>query len=171
MSAIEWIAAAAAAAFVALAAGTLIALRRMTARAAALQASAESMQREIEQLAQEYKRLVPPAEQAIRTAEQTVRTAQKQLQSMNRLFESASHIGGAIEKSASAVHRVSSVLSSQAAEHIERAAANRRIGEAYEWMELGLTAWQLWQSRRKESPASSEWGHMDKGHHKSERSE
>lgn len=166
MSAMEWIAAVAAAAFVALVAGTLLALRAALAKAAALQASAESMRQEIERLARDYRRLASPAEQ-------TIRSVQKQLQAADRLFEAASQIGGAIEHSTSAVHRVSSILSSQATEHVERAAAKRHIGEAYEWMELGLTAWQLWQSRRKnaENDVSSEWKHTDQGHHKSERSE
>lgn len=164
MSVMEWIAAIAAAAFIALVIGALVGLRAAAAKAAALQSAMENMQREVQQLAQEYARLVKPAEQ-------TILLAQKQLQSANGLFEAAAQMGGAIEHSVSAVHRVSSILSSEAKQHAERAAANKHIGEAYEWMELGMTAWQLWQTRRKNAEKSSEWRNPDKGHHKSERSE
>lgn len=167
MTVIEWSAAIAAAAFVLLVAGVLIGLRAAMAKLAGMQASAEAMQREVQRLAKDYGRLVQPAEQ-------TIRTAQNQLQAASGLFNAASQIGGAMEQSASAVRRVSSVLSDQAAQHVERAAEKRQIGEAFEWMELGMAAWQLWQSRRKKAADGGdppEWVRMDKGHHKVERSE
>ncbi|QAY66443.1 hypothetical protein [Paenibacillus protaetiae] len=166
MTVMEWSAVIAAAAFVGLAAGLLIALRMLAVKMQAMLVLAGEAKQEVQQLAQQYARLVPPAEQALKSAN-------RQLQSASRLFEAADQIGGAIEQSTRAVHRVSSVLSHQAAQHVERAAEKKQIGEAFEWMEIGMAAWQLWQSRRKtaEKNAGSEWQRTDEGHHKVERSE
>lgn len=170
-----WSAAIAAAAFVVLVAGILLAMRSALGRLKQMQASAEAMQYDLQKLASELSGLVKPAEE-------TIRAAHRQLQSANRLFEAAGQVGGAIAHTTSAVERVTSVLSESAALHAKRSATKRQVGEAFEWAELGMAAWQLWQTNRKAaSPAEdehvtvsesdSESMSRDEGHTKNERSD
>ncbi|MBD2867524.1 DUF948 domain-containing protein [Paenibacillus arenilitoris] len=175
MEVIAWSAAVAAGAFVLLAIGMLIALRSALGRLARAQASAEAMQRDVHKLAQELSGLAAPAEA-------TIREAHKHLQSAGRLFEAAGQVGAAIAHTTSAVERVSSVLSESAERHANRAATKRQVEEALEWAELGMAAWQLWQTSRKAAaPAGTvhdpkperkpESSGRDEGHAKNEGSD
>ncbi|MGO4374385.1 DUF948 domain-containing protein [Paenibacillus sp. 2TAB19] len=176
---VTWSAAVAAGAFVILVAGLLVGMRILLGRLAQVQQSAEAMQREVARLGEELRGLVPPAEE-------TIRTANRQLTNVNRLFEAAGEVGGAIKHTTSAVQSVTAVLADSAARHAERAATKRQVGEAFEWAELGIAAWQLWQSKRSTAASASadEAGHhahvtaafsestgRDEGHAKNERSE
>lgn len=136
-----WSAAIAAGAFVILVAGLLVGMRILLGRLAKVQQSAEAMQRDVSRLTAELSCLVSPTEE-------TIRTAQRQLSAVNRLFEAAGEVGGAIKHTTSAVESVSAVLAESAARHAERAETKRQAGEVFEWAELGIAAWQLWQSKR-----------------------
>ncbi|MFX3633833.1 MAG: DUF948 domain-containing protein [Candidatus Pristimantibacillus sp.] len=160
MTVLEWSAVVTAAAFVVLVAGLLIGVSIALRRISAVQSSAASMQQEVHTVANQVSTLVEPTEQ-------TIRALHRQLQSASRLFEAAGQIGGTIEHTTSAVNRVSSVLSQSAVRHAERAAEQRQIGEAFEWAELGMAAWQLWQTNRKRHDGS-EAVQQDEGHHKNE---
>ncbi|WP_424766806.1 DUF948 domain-containing protein [Paenibacillus sp. sgz302251] len=139
---IAWSAAIAAGAFVFLVAGILMALRTALGRLMLVQASAAAMQQDLHKLTAELSALV-------QRAEETLQGANQQLQAASRLFEAAGHVGGAIAHTTSAVERVTSVLSESAEQHAKRSAAKRQAGEALEWAELGMAAWQLWQTNRR----------------------
>lgn len=160
MTVLEWSAVVITTAFVVLVAGLLIGMRTALLRVAAVQSSAAAMQQDVHSVTDQLSTLVEPAEQ-------TIRSAHRQLQSVSRLFEAAGQIGGTIEHTTTAVNRVSSVLAQSAVRHAERAAEQRQIGEAFEWAELGMAAWQLWQTNRKRH-GSSESVQQDEGHHKNE---
>lgn len=144
---LEWIAAVAAGAFVIWVAGTLLAIRVLLARIMNVQASAEAVQADVHRLSGELSSVLLPTEQAVRSVQQSV-------ESVEGLFRAVSQVGGAIERSTLAVERVTGTLSRSAISHAERIAKQRELDTAVQWAELGLTAWQLWQSGRK--PASSE---------------
>ncbi|CAM4060915.1 DUF948 domain-containing protein [Paenibacillus alkaliterrae] len=169
---ISWSAAIAAGAFVILAIGILIALRSALGRLAQMQASAAGMQQDLQKVTTELGGLV-------HEAEETIRAAHRQLQSASRLFEAAGQIGGAIAHTTSAVEHVTSVLSEAAELHAKRPATKRQTGEVLEWAELGMAAWQLWQTSRKAaapagdahepvSGSDSESRSRDEGHAKNE---
>ncbi|MOA11103.1 hypothetical protein D3C78_1310240 [compost metagenome] len=144
MVVIFWSAAITAGAFVILTAGILYALRSALGKLAQLQASAAAAQDDLHKLTTELSGLVKPAED-------TIRAAHRQLQSAESLFTAAGQIGGAIAHTTSAIEQVTSVLSDAAEKHAKRASTKRQAGEAMEWAELGMTAWQLWQSSRREA--------------------
>ena len=139
---VTWSAAIAAGAFVVLVAGILLALRSALSRLGQLQAAAESMRQDLNKLSLELSGLVQPAEE-------TIRVMHRQLQSASKLFEAAGQVGGAIAHTTSAAQRITSVLSESAEQHAKRYETKRQVGEALEWAELGMTAWQLWQTNRK----------------------
>lgn len=137
-----WIAGIAAGAFVILAAGILVALRSALSRLGQVQAEAEAMRQDLHKLSQEISGLIQPAEE-------TIREAHRQLQAASKLFEAAGQVGGAIAHTTSAAERITSVLSESAEQHAKRYRTKRQVGEALEWAELGMAAWQLWQTSRK----------------------
>lgn len=139
---ITWSAAIAAGAFVVMVVGILLAIRSALSRLAKVQASADVIQQDLHKLSLELSGLVQPAEE-------TIRAAYRQLQAANSLFEAAGQVGGAIAHTTSAVERVTSVLSESAELHAKRHETKRQVGEALEWAELGMAAWQLWQTNRK----------------------
>ncbi|MDQ6421825.1 hypothetical protein RB620_20565 [Paenibacillus sp. LHD-117] len=139
--AMEWIATAAAAAFVVWVAGTLLAARMLLARLARIQAAAESVRADVHRLSGELSQVLLPTEQTVRSVLQSVESAE-------RLFQAAGQVGGTIESATSAVERVATTLSRSAISHAERIAHKREVDQAVQWAELGLTAWQLWQSGR-----------------------
>ncbi|MUT66895.1 hypothetical protein [Paenibacillus sp. NEAU-GSW1] len=153
MSVMEWSAAITTAVFVGLAIGLLLGMRSALKRLSALQAAAELALADAQAASLKLGALAEPAEQ-------TLRTAQHQLQSAGKLFAAAGQIGDAVEHTTSAVSKVSSVLANSAVQHAERASKQRQIGEALEWAELGMAAWQLWQTNRKRhsAPYSEEQG-------------
>ncbi|MFF2090439.1 DUF948 domain-containing protein [Paenibacillus sp. NPDC058174] len=163
MDVMEWSAAIAAAAFVILAGGLLLGIKAALDRLKAVQASAETMMAQMQVTAARLTALADPAEK-------TILTAQQQLQSVNRLFEAAGQIGESIEHTTSAVNRVSTALSQSAIRHAERAAEQRQLGEAFEWAELGMAAWQLWQTNRKRHNETGS-DHQGEERHKNEGSE
>ncbi|OBZ12992.1 DUF948 domain-containing protein [Bacillus sp. FJAT-26390] len=137
-----WSAAIAAGAFVVLAAGILLALRAALNKLGQVQAAADKVQQDLQKLSLELSGLIQPAEE-------TIRAAHKQLESASKLFEAAGQVGGAIAHTTSAAERISSVLSESAEHHAKRYETKRQVGEALEWAELGMAAWQLWQTSRK----------------------
>ncbi|MHA6483617.1 DUF948 domain-containing protein [Paenibacillus sp. strain BS8-2] len=143
---LEWIAATAAAAFVVWVGGTLLAIRALLARLAKVQASAAAVQEDMHRLSGEVSQILLPTEQTVRSVQQSVESTEK-------LFQAARQVGGTIEATTSAVERVATSLSRSAAGHADRLAKRSEVDTAVQWAELGLTAWQLWQSGRKlESP-------------------
>ncbi|WP_138753233.1 DUF948 domain-containing protein [Paenibacillus sinopodophylli] len=137
-----WSAAIAAGAFVFLVAGILLALRTALHRLGQVQIEAEAMRLDLHKLSTELSRLIQPAEE-------TIRSANRQLLAASKLFESAGHIGGAIANTTSAAERITSLLSESVEQHANHHKTKRQVGEALEWAELGMTAWQLWQTNRK----------------------
>lgn len=172
---VSWSSAIAAAAFVVLTVGILTALRTALGKLSQLQASAAAMQQELLARSKELSVLM-------QQTEETMKTARRQFQAAGKLFEAAGQVGGAIAHTTSAVESISSVLSESAEYHAKRAAAKRQTVEALEWAELGMAAWQLWQTNRKAAaqderdhePATgsgSASGGRDEGHAKNERSD
>lgn len=144
-----WSAAIAAGAFVVLVTGILLVLRAALNRLGQVQAAAEAMQKDLHKLSLELSGLVQPAED-------TIMAAHRQLESASKLFEAAGQIGGAIAHTTSAVERVTSVLSESAEHHAKRYETKRQVGDALEWAELGMAAWQLWQTSRKTAAPSED---------------
>lgn len=149
---LEWIAAFAATAFVVWVAGTLIAIRALLAKITRLQASAAAVQEDVHRLSGELSQILLPTEQTVRSVQQSVESTEK-------LFKAAGQIGNTIEATTSAVERVAVTLSSSAAGHADRIAKRRELDSAVQWAELGLTAWQLWQSGRKSASADRSESH------------
>lgn len=139
---ITWSAAIAAGAFVVLVVGILLSLRSALNRLGQMQAAANSMQQDLHKLSLELEGLVQPAGE-------TIRTMHRQLQAASKLFEAAGQVGGTIAHTTSAAERITSILSESAEHHSKRYETKRQVGEALEWAELGMTAWQLWQTSRK----------------------
>lgn len=146
---LTWSAAIAAGAFVVLVSGILLALRSALIRLGQVQAAAESMRQDLNKLSLELGGLVQPAEE-------TIRVMHRQLQAASKLFEAAGQVGGAIANTTSAAQRITSVLSESAEQHAKRYETKRQVGEALEWAELGMTAWQLWQTSRKAASAAED---------------
>lgn len=146
---LTWSAAIAAGAFVILVAGILLALRSAIVKLSHVQASADVMQRDLQKLASEISGLIQPTEEA-------VRAAHCQLEALSKLFQAAGQVGGAIAHTTSAVEQVTSVLSESAELHAKRHETKRQVGEALEWAELGMAAWQLWQTNRKATTSAED---------------
>lgn len=163
MTAIEWSALTAACAFIVLVSGLLLGMRAALARISAMQAAAEALQQDMRAVTASLKGLAAEAEQ-------TIHTAHEQLQSANRLFDAARQIGDSIEFTTSAVKRVTGVLAQSAEHHAERAATKRHTLEAFEWAEVGMAAWQLWQTNRKRHNEADQ-AQKGEGYHKNEGSE
>jgi uncharacterized protein YoxC len=144
-----WSAAIAAGAFVVLVAGILLVLRSALNRLGQVQAAADKVQQDLHKLSLELSGLVQPAEE-------TIKAAHRQLESASKLFEAAGQVGGAIAHTTSAVERVTSVLSESAEQHAKRYETKRQVGDALEWAELGMAAWQLWQTSRKAAAPSAD---------------
>jgi uncharacterized protein YoxC len=158
-----WSAAVAAGTFVVLALGILIALRAALAKLEKITQATVSMQRELNRQASELAGLVQE-ELSVRSSElgslmqqseETMRAVQHQLKSATALFEAAGQVGGAIRHTTSAAEHAAAILSSAASRHASRAETSRRAGEALDWAELGMTAWQMWQANRKASAKAS----------------
>ncbi|WP_139992419.1 DUF948 domain-containing protein [Paenibacillus paridis] len=145
---ITWSAAIAAGAFVILVGGILFILRAALRKLGQMQAMAEAMQSDLHKLTAEIGGLVQPTEE-------TIREAHRQLQAASKLFEAVGQVGGAIAHTTSAAERITSVLSESAEEHAKRHETKRQVGEALEWAELGMAAWQLWQTSRKSAAPSA----------------
>lgn len=143
----EWIASAAALAFVILVAGVLLALRKLLQRIAQLQQSAEAVQADMHRLSGEISEVLQPATE-------TVKSLQRGVGSAEELFLAVRDIGGTIRSTTSAVDRTTSLLTESAIRHAERLSRTRQADQAVQWAELGLTAWQLWQSSRTQSASA-----------------
>nr|WP_232242937.1 DUF948 domain-containing protein [Paenibacillus sp. GSMTC-2017] len=143
----EWSAVAAAGAFILLVAGVLFAIRSLLIRLSRVQSSAEAIQADMHLLSTEI-------ESVLQTTHEAVRALQRGLESTEGLVQAVRQVGGTIQHTTSAVERVTSTLSASAVKHVEGIAEKRHIAEAVQWAELGLTAWQLWQARRKDNSDS-----------------
>ncbi|MFF2481536.1 DUF948 domain-containing protein [Paenibacillus sp. NPDC058071] len=142
MSVVEWSAASAAVAFTVLTIGLLLFARAAMIKLAKVQSAADELSRRLQGSAERLERIAEPAEE-------TIRTVNRQLHSVNRLFEAASHIGGTIEHASRAANEAAAVLAKSVSRHAERDSGQRRVEEALDWAELGMAAWQLWQTNRK----------------------
>lgn len=142
---VEWSAVVAAAAFIMLAAGILIGLRVFILRLKRAQASIEAVQADIHKLSTDVASVLQPLEE-------TIRSVQKGLDAAEGLVQAVRHVSGTVERTTSAVERATTALSASAVKHAERLARSKQLDEAAQWAELGLTAWQLWQSRRSGNP-------------------
>lgn len=141
----EWSAALAAAAFIVLTAGLLIGLRVFILRLERAQASIEAVQADIHRLSTEVTSVLQPLEE-------TIRGVQRGLDAAEGLVQAVRHVSGTVERTTSAVERATTALSASAVKHAERFARSKQLDDAAQWAELGLTAWQLWQSRRSGKP-------------------
>jgi len=137
----EWSAVAAAAVFVVLVVGLLIGLRVFLRRLEQTQASIDAVKADIHKLTDETSAVLKPLED-------TIRGIQRGVDAAEGLVQAVRHVGGTVVRTTSAVERVTTALSSSAVQHAERIARSKQLDEAAQWAELGLTAWQLWQSRR-----------------------
>lgn len=144
-----WSAAVAAGAFVVLVIAVIIAIRSALIRLGRMQNLAEAIQQDLHKLSLEMSGILQPAEE-------TVRTVNHQLQSVSWLFKAARQVGDTLEQTTSAIENAAAVLSQAARRHAERASEERQVDEAMQWAELGMTAWQLWQSRRGSAAGAGE---------------
>ncbi|MCR2806495.1 DUF948 domain-containing protein [Paenibacillus soyae] len=145
----EWSAAVAAGAFVVLTAGLLIGLRLLLKRVEQTGAAVREAQADLHRLAAEISSVLQPLEES-------VRSVHRGLEAAEGLVQAVRQVGGTVEKTTSAVERVTDAFSSSAVKHAERIARGKQLGEAAQWAELGLTAWQLWQSSRSGKQGESE---------------
>ncbi|WP_240941099.1 DUF948 domain-containing protein [Paenibacillus sp. HB172176] len=142
----EWSATLAAVAFAVLVAGVLIALRALLAKLARIQATADRLQNDLHHISGEVSSLLQPAEQSIRIV-------QKRLDATEGLFSAVRQAGDSIEHTVSAVEKAASMLSTSAVKHAENIARKKQGEAIVQWTELGLTAWQLWNSSRSAKAA------------------
>lgn len=145
----EWSAAVAAGAFVVLAAGLLIGLRVLLKRLEQAQVSVQAVQADLHKLTAEISAVMQPLEDS-------VRSVHRGLEAAEGLVQAVRQVGGTVERTTSAVERVTTALSSSAVKHAERISRGKQLDEAAQWAELGLTAWQLWQSRRSGKQSETE---------------
>ncbi|WP_143088414.1 DUF948 domain-containing protein [Paenibacillus algorifonticola] len=129
-------------AFIGLVVGLLLGLRKGLIQLESLQTSADELRGQLQHTAAETVALMEPAKQSLLLVHQ-------QLQNVQSLFTAAGQIGETIEQTTETVSRVSSMLSESAAQHMAKAETRNKAKEAMEWAELGMLAWQLWQTKRK----------------------
>ncbi|MFD0586622.1 hypothetical protein ACFQZE_01305 [Paenibacillus sp. GCM10027627] len=137
----EWSAVVASVAFVVFVAGLLISARAVLVKLERAQAAAEAVQEDIRKLCEEIGAVMLPLEESAKTAQRAMKSAEG-------LILAAGEIGDAATIAASAARQITETWSEAAMKHSERIAAKRGVSEAAEWAEIGLTAWQLWQSRQ-----------------------
>ncbi|MEK3883589.1 DUF948 domain-containing protein [Paenibacillus sp. PL2-23] len=137
----EWSAAAAAVAFVVLTAGLLLGLRAMLKRLDQAQSSVQAVQADLQRLTSEISAVLRPLEESVRSVHRGMEAA-------DGLVQAVRQVGSTVERTTAAVERVTASLSASAVKHAERLAGGKQLEEAAQWAELGLTAWQLWQTGR-----------------------
>lgn len=155
-----WLLAVIAASAVMLAAGILIWLRAADRKLARLLEAAQSVERSAQTAAVQLGELLQPAAAAVRTVGRGLDNAEK-------IFDAAGRLGEAAEETSAAICRMSAALNATAARHVERAGGKYRsqIADAMDWAEVGLAAWQFWQTKRRDSRSSACPRH-DEGHDK-----
>ncbi len=159
----EWSAAIAAGTFIVLTVGIMLALRAGLAKLEQVKRETVGLQQELTRQAAELAALTRQELSArsaelgglMQQSEKTMCALQQQLQAASLLFEAAGHVGGAIRHTTSAAEQAAAVLATAASRHARRAETSRRVGEAFDWAELGMTAWQLWQANRKAAAEES----------------
>ncbi|BBH19099.1 hypothetical protein Back11_04440 [Paenibacillus baekrokdamisoli] len=153
-----WMQAVFVAAFVTLVVGVLLWLRSADRKLAQLVQSAQTMELHARAAAIQVGDLV-------QSTEATMQTVQSQLEGVTKLMEATKRIGSAAEQASSTVSRLANAWSETAEQHISKAGGKykHQIANALDWAEIGCTAWQFWQTKRKEN-ASPVCSKHDEGH-------
>lgn|GEM_PF-647837 len=138
-----WCEVAATIVFAVLTVGLLIGLKKIISRIALIQQSSERLEQDVRAL---MKKLQGTSERA----DETLELVSNQLQSVSGLFQAASLFGESVENASAAVNSMTAALSNKARQQAERIENKklRGLDEALDWAEVGMTAWQLWQSVR-----------------------
>jgi uncharacterized protein YoxC len=129
--------------FIILTIGLLIGLRIIIMRLRQMQLSAERLEQDMHDL---MRTLQGTAERA----EVALDLVSAQLKAISGLFQAASVLGESVENASVAVNAMTAAMANKARQQAERI-ENKRIkglDEALDWAEVGMTAWQLWQSVR-----------------------
>ncbi|MBW7476153.1 hypothetical protein K0T92_15525 [Paenibacillus oenotherae] len=153
-----WLEAALVAGFILLVAGILIWLRAADRKLALLLEAAQSMERSVGTTAAQVCEFVQPATES-------ARIVQRQLDQTARIFDAARRVGDAAADASDTLCRMTELLNETASRHVEQAGGKyrHRIADAMDWAEVGLAAWQFWQSKRRDSHSSACSRH-DEGH-------
>ncbi|MWC28879.1 DUF948 domain-containing protein [Paenibacillus sp. MMS18-CY102] len=138
-----WCAVAATVVFIVLAIGLLIGLRAVVYRLALMQQSTEKLERDM-------RTLMLKLQGTTDRMDDTLGLVSAQLRAMSGLFQAASLMGESVENASAAMNAMTAALSNKARQQAERIENKRLKGldEALDWAEVGMTAWQLWQSVR-----------------------
>jgi len=91
----------------------------------------------------------------VQDAQQTAAMVKRQVDAFEPFCHSIRETGETLRYVSSSVTSVTEALTSSAVSHVNRAHANNieRIGDMFDWMDLGLGLWEKWQAVR---PANAE---------------
>ncbi|MBD3919594.1 DUF948 domain-containing protein [Paenibacillus sp. PR3] len=145
--------------FVILTIGLLIGLRVLIIRLRQMQQAGERLEQEMHLLMRKLQGTTERAEIAL----DLVST---QLKAVNGLFQAASVLGESVENASAAVNAMTAAMANKARQQAERIENKRMKGldEALDWAEVGMTAWQLWQSVRDKVVKKPACSGEDDGH-------
>ncbi|GFN30200.1 DUF948 domain-containing protein [Paenibacillus xylaniclasticus] len=147
--------------FAALTAGLLIGLRTIVSRVVLIQLSSERLE-------QDVRALLIKLQKTSERADETLELISAQLRAVSGLFQAASLLGESVENASAAVNSMTAALSNKARQQAERIENKklRGLDEALDWAEVGMTAWQLWQSVRDKIAKKSACSGEDDGYDK-----
>ncbi|GGD54220.1 DUF948 domain-containing protein [Paenibacillus nasutitermitis] len=154
-----WLTAASVAAFVMLVLGVLLWLRSVDRKLVQLIKAAEAMERHAGAAAAQTCELME-------AASKTLKTVQRQLDDASGMLKSVQRIGETVDHTTRAISALSGVLSETTERYVAKSGGKyqRHLSEALDWAEVGYTAWQFWQTKRKENRNSSACPDYVKGH-------
>ncbi|WP_127532528.1 DUF948 domain-containing protein [Paenibacillus kobensis] len=139
----EWCLIAATVIFAVLTAGLLIGLKNIVSRIVLMQQSSQRLELDV-------RTLMVKLQGTTERADKTLALVSDQLKAVSGLFQAASLFGESVENASAAVNSMTAALSNKARQQAERIENKklRGLDEALDWAEVGMTAWQLWQSVR-----------------------
>jgi len=145
--------------FVILTIGLLIGLRVLIIRLRQIQQAGERLEQEMLLLMRKLQGTTERAEVALDLVS-------NQLKAVNGLFQAASVLGESVENASAAVNAMTAAMANKARQQAERIENKRMKGldEALDWAEVGMTAWQLWQSIRDKVVKKPACSGEDDGH-------
>jgi uncharacterized protein YoxC len=145
--------------FIILTIGLLIGLRIIVIRLRQMQQAAERLEQDMHAL---MRRLQGTTERA----EITLDLVSSQLKAVSGVFQAASMLGESVENASAAVNAMTAAMANKARQQAERIESKRIKGldEALDWAEVGMTAWQLWQSVRDKVVKKPACSGEDDGH-------
>jgi len=156
---ILWLTAASVAAFVMLVLGVLLWLRSVDRKLVQLVSAAEAMERHAGATAAQTCELME-------AASETVKSVQRQLDGASGMLKSLRRIGETADQTTKTISALSGALSETTERYVAKSGGKyqRHLNEALDWAEVGYTAWQFWQTKRKENRDSSACPGYVKGH-------